>query len=122
VDLQAHLIIMQLLLLAAGHLLLPPSSCMKVPTTGEVTRVAVQARPGGEATRGQTVCTCASVGAGFNWHATSSVCRTCVARWSGYLAGKQGTDWEGGWYPLTLRFPADYPAVPPQVTRPPALC
>ena len=29
--------------------------------------------------------------------------------------GKKGTDWEGGFYPLTMEFTEDYPAKPPKV-------
>ena len=36
-------------------------------------------------------------------------------RWKCHIPGKPGTDWEGGFYPLTLEFTEDYPAKPPKV-------
>ncbi|XP_010240304.1 SUMO-conjugating enzyme SCE1 isoform X1 [Brachypodium distachyon] len=33
--------------------------------------------------------------------------------WRCVIPGKQGTDWEGGYFPLTLEFNDDYPTVPP---------
>ncbi|GAB2269608.1 SUMO-conjugating enzyme sce1 [Dionaea muscipula] len=33
--------------------------------------------------------------------------------WHCTIPGKQGTDWEGGNYPLTLLFSEDYPSKPP---------
>ena len=35
-------------------------------------------------------------------------------RWKCYIPGKPGTDWEGGFYPLTLEFSEDFPAKPPK--------
>ncbi len=35
--------------------------------------------------------------------------------WKCHIPGKPGTDWEGGFYPLTLEFTEDYPAKPPKV-------
>ena len=39
-------------------------------------------------------------------------------RWKCFIPGKPGTDWEGGFYPLTLEFTEDYPAKPPKVSLP----
>lgn len=36
-------------------------------------------------------------------------------KWKCYIPGKKGTDWEGGFYPLTMEFTDDYPAKPPKV-------
>ena len=36
-------------------------------------------------------------------------------RWKCYIPGKTGTDWEGGFYPVTMEFTDDYPAKPPKV-------
>lgn len=36
-------------------------------------------------------------------------------RWKCYIPGKPGTDWLGGFYPMTLEFTEDYPAKPPKV-------
>ncbi|KAF8702560.1 hypothetical protein HU200_032944 [Digitaria exilis] len=33
--------------------------------------------------------------------------------WKCVIPGKEGTDWEGGYFPLTLEFPEDYPSNPP---------
>ncbi|XP_020095164.1 SUMO-conjugating enzyme SCE1-like isoform X2 [Ananas comosus] len=38
--------------------------------------------------------------------------------WRCTIPGKQGTDWEGGYYPLTLGFSEDYPTKPPKCTFP----
>lgn len=37
-------------------------------------------------------------------------------RWKCYIPGKEGTIWEGGFYPLTMEFTEDYPAKPPKVS------
>ncbi|CAN6460130.1 unnamed protein product [Victoria cruziana] len=34
--------------------------------------------------------------------------------WQCTIPGKAGTDWEGGFYPLTLYFSEDYPSKPPK--------
>ncbi|MFS7993694.1 putative ubiquitin-conjugating enzyme E2, ubiquitin-conjugating enzyme/RWD [Helianthus anomalus] len=34
--------------------------------------------------------------------------------WHYTIPGKAGTDWEGGFYPLTLNFIEDYPSKPPK--------
>ena len=39
-------------------------------------------------------------------------------KWNCHIPGKTGTDWEGGYFPLTMEFGEDYPAKPPKV----ALC
>jgi ubiquitin-protein ligase len=36
-------------------------------------------------------------------------------RWTCLIPGKEGTDWEGGLYPLTIMFTNDYPSKPPIV-------
>ncbi|KAK3141718.1 hypothetical protein QOZ80_4BG0337490 [Eleusine coracana subsp. coracana] len=33
--------------------------------------------------------------------------------WNCIIPGKEGTDWEGGYYPLTLHFTEEYPSNPP---------
>jgi ubiquitin-conjugating enzyme E2 I len=38
-------------------------------------------------------------------------------KWKCFVPGKKGTDWEGGFYPLTMEFTDDYPAKPPKVRR-----
>ncbi|KAI7728299.1 hypothetical protein M8C21_017989 [Ambrosia artemisiifolia] len=39
--------------------------------------------------------------------------------WHCTIPGKTGTDWEGGYYPLTLHFSEDYPSKPPKCKFPP---
>jgi len=41
-----------------------------------------------------------------------------LMEWQCYIPGKEGTDWEGGYYPLEMRFSEDYPAKPPYVKFP----
>ena len=36
-------------------------------------------------------------------------------KWNCHIPGKTGTDWEGGYFPLTMEFGEDYPAKPPKV-------
>ena len=36
-------------------------------------------------------------------------------RWKCSIPGREGTDWQGGFFPLTLEFSEDYPAKPPKV-------
>jgi ubiquitin-protein ligase len=36
-------------------------------------------------------------------------------KWSCHIPGKEGTLWQGGFYPLTMEFTEDYPAKPPKV-------
>ncbi|ONM14674.1 SUMO-conjugating enzyme SCE1 [Zea mays] len=38
--------------------------------------------------------------------------------WNCVVPGKQGTDWEGGHFPLTLHFDEDYPSRPPHCKFP----
>lgn len=38
--------------------------------------------------------------------------------WSCSVPGKEGSIWEGGLYPVTLKFPKTYPAQPPEVYFP----
>eukprot|EP00884_Botryococcus_braunii_P022823 jgi/Botrbrau1/9224/Bobra.0028s0020.1 len=37
-----------------------------------------------------------------------------MLKWKCHIPGKKDTDWEGGFFPLTLDFPEDYPAKPPR--------
>ncbi|KAM0015255.1 putative ubiquitin-conjugating enzyme E2, ubiquitin-conjugating enzyme/RWD [Helianthus debilis subsp. tardiflorus] len=41
--------------------------------------------------------------------------------WHYTIPGKAGTDWEGGFYPLTLNFIEDYPSKPPKCKLPQGL-
>jgi len=36
-------------------------------------------------------------------------------KWKCFIPGKPGTDWDGGFFPLTIEFTDDYPAKPPKV-------
>ena len=36
-------------------------------------------------------------------------------KWNCHIPGKDGTDWERGYFPLTMEFGEDYPAKPPKV-------
>jgi ubiquitin-protein ligase len=38
-------------------------------------------------------------------------------KWSCFIPGKTGTDWEGGFYPLSMEFSEDYPTKPPKVQQ-----
>jgi len=38
-------------------------------------------------------------------------------KWKCFIPGKKGTDWEGGFYPLSMEFTDDYPAKPPKVSN-----
>ncbi|XP_057806661.1 SUMO-conjugating enzyme SCE1 isoform X1 [Salvia miltiorrhiza] len=38
--------------------------------------------------------------------------------WHCTIPGKAGTDWEGGYYPLTMHFSEDYPSKPPKCKFP----
>ncbi|KAG8478368.1 hypothetical protein CXB51_028136 [Gossypium anomalum] len=38
--------------------------------------------------------------------------------WHCTIPGKAGTDWEGGYFPLTLHFSEDYPSKPPKCKFP----
>lgn len=39
-------------------------------------------------------------------------------RWKCYIPGKPNTDWEGGFFPLTMEFSDDYPTKPPKCKFP----
>ncbi|XP_073001855.1 SUMO-conjugating enzyme SCE1-like [Typha latifolia] len=39
--------------------------------------------------------------------------------WHCRIPGKKGTDWEGGYYPLSVHFDEDYPSKPPKCNFPP---
>lgn len=36
-------------------------------------------------------------------------------KWNCHIPGKANTDWDGGYFPLTMEFSEDYPAKPPKV-------
>lgn len=36
-------------------------------------------------------------------------------KWNCHIPGKPNTDWEGGYFPLTMEFSEEYPAKPPKV-------
>ncbi|KAK9793753.1 hypothetical protein WJX73_000315 [Symbiochloris irregularis] len=44
---------------------------------------------------------------------------TNMMLWKCLVPGKENTAWQGGSYPVTIRFTEDYPAVPPQCSLPP---
>ena len=46
-----------------------------------------------------------------------SLCRreTNLMRWNCHIPGKEGTPWEGGFFPVTMEFSDEYPARPPKV-------
>jgi ubiquitin-protein ligase len=45
------------------------------------------------------------------------ICReTNLMRWKCHVPGKEGTPWEGGFFPITMEFSEDYPAKPPKVS------
>ena len=35
-------------------------------------------------------------------------------KWKCFIPGREKTDWEGGFFPLTMEFSEDYPAKPPK--------
>ena len=37
-------------------------------------------------------------------------------KWNCHIPGKPNTDWEGGYFPLTMEFSEEYPARPPKVS------
>ncbi|GLC41473.1 SUMO-conjugating enzyme sce1 [Pleodorina starrii] len=41
-----------------------------------------------------------------------------LMKWKCHIPGKQGTDWEGGFFPLTMEFSEDYPTKPPKCKFP----
>ena len=38
-----------------------------------------------------------------------------IMKWKCFIPGKPKTDWEGGYFPLTIEFSEDYPSKPPKV-------
>lgn len=42
-----------------------------------------------------------------------------LMRWKCFIPGRPKTDWEGGFYPLTMEFSEDYPTKPPKCRFPP---
>jgi len=42
-------------------------------------------------------------------------------KWQCGIPGKEGTDWEGGVYTMTMHFPEDYPNKPPKCVFQPVL-
>lgn len=40
---------------------------------------------------------------------------TNLMKWNCHIPGKPNTDWEGGYFPLTMEFSEEYPAKPPKV-------
>lgn len=38
-----------------------------------------------------------------------------IMKWKCFIPGKAKTDWEGGYFPLTIEFSEDYPSKPPKV-------
>ena len=38
-----------------------------------------------------------------------------LMKWKCHIPGKAKTDWEGGYFPLTIEFSEDYPSKPPKV-------
>jgi len=50
----------------------------------------------------------------------ASACRAInLMRWKCHIPGKTKTDWEGGYFPLTIEFSEDYPSKPPKVINMP---
>jgi len=46
----------------------------------------------------------------------ASACRAInLMKWKCHIPGKTKTDWEGGYFPLTIEFSEDYPSKPPKV-------
>lgn len=43
-----------------------------------------------------------------------------MMKWKCYIPGKQDTEWEGGYFPLTMEFCSEYPAKPPKCKFPAA--
>jgi ubiquitin-protein ligase len=40
-----------------------------------------------------------------------------LMKWKCHIPGKSGTDWAGGFFPLSVEFSEDYPTKPPKVTE-----
>uniref|UniRef100_A0A061S294 SUMO-conjugating enzyme UBC9 n=1 Tax=Tetraselmis sp. GSL018 TaxID=582737 RepID=A0A061S294_9CHLO len=58
----------------------------------------------------------------FGFHArpeTNSDGSVNLMKWTCHIPGKVNTDWEGGFYPLTMEFSNDYPTKPPKCKFPP---
>ena len=49
------------------------------------------------------------------WPTAPTRSETNLMKWKCFIPGKEGTLWEGGFYPLTMEFTEDYPAKPPKV-------
>lgn len=58
----------------------------------------------------------AAASVGFNEAGPCSRRETNIMRWKCFIPGKEGTNWDGGFFPLTMEFTEDYPAKPPKVT------
>ena len=44
------------------------------------------------------------------------LCRSVnLMKWNCHIPGKADTDWDGGYFPLSMEFSEDYPAKPPKV-------
>jgi len=41
-----------------------------------------------------------------------------LMRWKCHIPGKKGSLWEGGYYPIAIEFPEDYPQKPPKCKFP----
>mmetsp|Transcript_4248 Transcript_4248/g.7027 ORF Transcript_4248/g.7027 Transcript_4248/m.7027 type:complete len:161 (-) Transcript_4248:342-824(-) len=41
-----------------------------------------------------------------------------LLKWKCHIPGPQGTDWDGGFYPLTIEFPEEFPTKPPKCKFP----
>ena len=41
-----------------------------------------------------------------------------LMKWKCVIPGEDGTDWAGGFYPVTMEFSSDYPAKAPKVSLP----
>lgn len=57
----------------------------------------------------------------FGFHArpeTNADGSTNLMRWKCHIPGKPSTDWEGGFFPLTMEFTEDYPTKPPKCKFP----
>lgn len=47
---------------------------------------------------------------------------TNLMRWKCHIPGKEGTEWEGGFFPISMEFSEDYPTKPPKVRQPMLSC
>lgn len=57
----------------------------------------------------------------FGFHArpeTGSDGSINLLRWKCHIPGRSSTDWEGGFFPLTMEFTEDYPTKPPKCKFP----